>query len=238
MRATLKVRPDNEDSSAVTALALDTHARTLLVHRPADPPTVEVWDVRRKKRVKSVRSNRASGLVTSTEVRVALRSDGGRLVTEEGLVADLRTGRMEPRVLGDELISFAALGPAGTRLGVLGGSLPHAGASITGAVSAPAFSHDGRTLAVANIVGPVQLWDVPSQRLFGSALPTPGDPVLALSLGSDDGTLYASGSNVPVQKYDLTPALLAARVCERAGTGLSARDWKTCLPNVPCRHAC
>jgi hypothetical protein len=84
----------------------------------------------------------------------------------------------------------------------------------------------------------LQLWDVPSQRLLGSALPTPGDPVLALSFGSDDGTLYASGTNVPVQKYDITPAHLAAQVCKRTGSGLSKRDWKTYLPNVPYRHTC
>ncbi|MEU6777165.1 WD40 repeat domain-containing protein [Streptomyces sp. NPDC046759] len=104
--------------------------------------------------------------------------------------------------------------------------------------SALAFSHDGSTLAVAGPAGSVQFGDVASQRLLGFALPTPGDLVLALSFGSDDGTLYASGTNVPVQKYDLTPAQLTAQVCKRSGSGLSKRDWKTYLPNVPYRHTC
>ncbi|MFI7340868.1 helix-turn-helix domain-containing protein [Streptomyces sp. NPDC050085] len=257
--ATMSIRPDREDSYTVTALALDTHAHTLLVYRPALRPTVEVWDVRRERHVKTVRSSRADdGVTESDSARLALRSDNGRMVTEEGLVADLRKGNMEPRVLGDEMISFAAFSPDGTRLavgdalgrvtlwdgesrtriGVLDGSLPQIGTDFTGPVSALAFSHDGHTLAVASETGPLQLWDVPSQRLFGTALPTPGDPVLALSFGSDDGTLYASGTNVPVQKYDITPAHLAARVCERVGSGLSARDWRTYLPNVPYRHTC
>jgi hypothetical protein len=66
----------------------------------------------------------------------------------------------------------------------------------------------------------------------------PARAVLALSFGADDGTLYASGTNVPVQKYDITLAHLTAEVCKRAGSGLSKRDWKTYLPNVPYRRTC
>ncbi|MEU6097786.1 DNA-binding protein [Streptomyces sp. NPDC047079] len=257
--ATVGIRPDHDGSFAVNGLALDAHAHTLLVYRQAFRPTVEVWDVRREKHVKTVRSSRsATSVDESDSVRIALRPDNGSVVTQEGLVADLRAGRMAPRVLGDELISTAAFSPDGTRLavgdamgrvtlwdgaprtrlGVLDGSLSDAGADTTGPVSALAFSHDGRTLAVGGWAGTVQLWDVPSQRLLGSALPTPGDKVLALSFGSDDGTLYASGTNVPVQKYDITSAHLAAQVCKRSGSGLSKRDWKTYLPNVPYHHTC
>ncbi|MFF7358814.1 WD40 repeat domain-containing protein [Streptomyces filipinensis] len=124
------------------------------------------------------------------------------------------------------------------RLGVLDGSLSDAGADTSGPVSALAFSHDGRTLAVGGLTGTVQLWDVPSQRRLGSALPTPGDKVLALSFDSDDGTLYAASTNVPVQTYDIRPAHLVAQVCERTGSGLSKHDWKTYLPDVPYRHTC
>ncbi|MDH6439801.1 hypothetical protein M2158_008342 [Streptomyces sp. SAI-144] len=98
-------------------------------------------------------------------------------MTQEGLVADLRAGRMEPRVLGEGLISTAAFGPIGTRpavgdvldrltlwdgaararLGVLDGTTSVPTADATGAVTALAFSHDGRTLAVAGSAGSLQL---------------------------------------------------------------------------------
>ncbi|MEU6393954.1 DNA-binding protein [Streptomyces sp. NPDC046939] len=260
VHATLRLRPDDEEQSyTVGSLALDPHGRTLLVFRPAMRPTVEVWDVRREKHVRTVRSSRVASSVTqSSTARMALRPDAGRMVTEEGMVADLRKGHMEPRVLGDELITVAAFSPDGTllaigdgmgrvtlwngdartRLGVLDGVSSHAGAEAFGQVAALAFSHDGRTLAVANNYGALQLWDVPSQRPLGSTLPTQGDPALALSFSSDDDTLHASGANIPVERYDINPAHLAARVCERVGSGLSRRDWKTYLPGVPYRQTC
>ncbi|MFF4490453.1 DNA-binding protein [Streptomyces sp. NPDC001544] len=259
VRATVDIPPDHDGSFAVNGLTLTPHARTLLVYRSAFRATVEVWDLRQNKRVKTVRSSRSAGAADVwADIRVSLRPDGDGLVTQDGFVGDLSRGRMEPRVLGDEQISVAVFSPdstrlavgdttgrvtlwdgaSRTRLGVLDGSLSDAGKDTTGQVSALAFSHDGRTLAVAGAAGSVQLWDVASQRLLGSALPTPGDPVLALSFGADDGTLYASGTNVPVQKYDLTSAHLAAQVCKRSGSGLSKRDWKTYLPNIPYRHTC
>jgi WD40 repeat protein len=259
VRAAVGIPPDRDGSLAVNGLALDAHARTLLVYRSAFQSTVEVWDVRREKRLKTVRSSRSAGSYDAwAHVRLALHPDGGSLVTQDGLVADLRKGHMEPRVLGDELITVAEFSPDGTwlavgdamgrvtlwdgasrtRLGVLDGSSSDAGTEITGGVSALAFSHDGRTLAVAGQTGLVRLWDVASQRLLGSALPTPGDQVLALAFGPDDGTLYASGANVPVQKYDITPAHLVTQVCERAGSGLSRADWKTYLPDLPYRRTC
>ncbi|MEU3340896.1 hypothetical protein [Streptomyces sp. NPDC006668] len=259
VRATVGIPPQSDSSSGVNELALDAHARTLLIYRSSFRATIEVWDLRRDKRVKTVRSSRSDGSPDMwADVGMALRPSGDSLVTQDGFAVDLRNGRMEPRVLGDEQISVAAFSPDGTRLavgdamgrvtlwdgtsrtrlGVLDGSVSDPGVDTTDQVTALAFSHNGRTLAVAGQVRAVQLWDVPSQRLLGSALPTPGDPELAVSFGSNDGALYASGTNVPVQKYDITPAHLAAQVCKRTGSGLSKRDWKTYLPNLPYRRTC
>jgi len=104
-------------------------------------------------------------------------------------------------------------------------------------VTALAFSHDGRTLAVAGSAGSLQLWDLASQRLLGTTLPTPGDEIHALAFGAD-GSLHASGTHVPVQGYDLNPHRLITEVCERAGSGLSESAWRTYLPDLPYRRTC
>ncbi|WP_086724120.1 WD40 repeat domain-containing protein [Streptomyces sp. NRRL B-24085] len=259
VRAAVTVGVAQDGSRAVDGLALDEQGRTLLVYRSAERPVVEMWDVRRQKRVRTVRSGRPGDVVTSGSegVGLALRADGAGLVTQEGLVADLRTGRMEPRVLGEDLVTTAAFGPDGSRLavgdvlgrvtlwdgaararlGVLDGTTSDPVADAAGAVTALAFSADGRTLAVAGSAGVLHLWDLASQRLLGTALPTPGDEIRALAFGAD-GTLYASGVHVPVQRYDLDPRRLLTEVCERAGSGLSEAVWKTYLPDVPYRRTC
>lgn len=259
VRATVLVAAEPDGSPAVDGLALDTHGRTLLVYRSTERPCVEVWDVGRQQRVRTVRSVRPSDVVTTASegVALALRSDGSGLVTQEGLVADLRAGRMEPRVLGEDMITTAAFAPDGSRLavgdvlgrvtlrdgtararlGVLDGTTSDPTTDATGAVTALAFSHDGRTLAVAGSAGGLQLWDLASQRLLGTALPTPGDEIHALAFGPD-GTLYASGAHIAVQRYDLNPRHLITEVCERAGSGLSEASWKTYLPDLPYRRTC
>ncbi|ANS68197.1 WD-40 repeat-containing protein [Streptomyces lincolnensis] len=258
--ATVDIPSAGQDAFAVNGIALDAHARTLVVFRSAFRPSVELWDLRREKRVRTVRSGRPGDSVAydSTGTAMALRPDGDRLVTQDGLVADLGAGRVEPRVLGEDMLRTAAFSPDGTRLavgdilgrvtlwdgsartrlGVLDGSASDAGAELTGGVTALAFSHDSRTLAVADSEGTVRLWDVSSQRLLGTALPTPGDQALALAFGPGDGTLYASGTHIAVQKYDLAPDHLVAQVCARAGSGLSRADWRTYLPDIPYRRTC
>ncbi|MFF7643374.1 WD40 repeat domain-containing protein [Streptomyces canus] len=128
-------------------------------------------------------------------------------------------------------------GTARARLGVLDGTTSDPTTDAGGAVAALAFSHDGRTLAVAGSAGGLQLWDLASQRLLGTTLPTPGDEIRALAFGAD-GSLHASGTHVPVLRYDLNPHRLITEVCERAGSGLSESAWKTYLPGLPYRRTC
>jgi hypothetical protein len=61
----------------------------------------------------------------------------------------------------------------------------------------------------------------------GPGVPT-APQIRALAFGPD-GTLYASGAHVPVQRYDLHPDPLITEVCRRAGSGLSGTAWKTYL---------
>jgi WD40 repeat protein len=261
VHAAVDIRPDREGALGVNGVGFDARARTLLVYRATDPISVEAWDLSRKKRVQVVRG-RATGSSSydSGGVYLAVHPGGDRLVTGEGVVAEVREGgKVEPRLLSEDMNNAAAFSPDGRylaagdhlgrvtlwdgvmrkRLGVLDGSTADTETEAIGAVTALAFSHDGRTLAVAaDGAGTVQLWDVASSRLLGSALPTPGDQVHALAFGPDDGALYAAGLNTPVQKYDLTPAHLITRVCARTGTGLSETDWNTYLPDVPYRRTC
>ncbi|BBC29182.1 hypothetical protein SGFS_004730 [Streptomyces graminofaciens] len=113
-------------------------------------------------------------------------------------------------------------------------------------MAALAFSPDGETLAVTGDLGTVQLWDTDSHRLLGSSAPrllgsalsTPGDMIRSLAFGPDGGTLYAAGTHVPVQAYDIDPDRVAARLCARVGSGLSPADWRAYLRGIPYRAAC
>ncbi|MEU0333863.1 helix-turn-helix domain-containing protein [Streptomyces sp. NPDC006193] len=264
VHAAVGIRPARARPGAafgVNGLALDGHARTLVVYRATDPASAEVWDLRREKRVRAVRGRRAGGSVSFSSFGVGpvLSPRGDRLVTTEGVVAELRAGgRVEPRLLGEDMNTAAAFSSDGRflaagdglgrvtlwdgalrrRLGVLDGNAADTEADLVGSVTALAFSHDGRTLAVAGDAGTVQLWDVASSRLLGSTLPTPDDQALALAFGRGDRTLYLAGRDVPVQTYDLTPGHLAASVCARTGSALSRGDWRTYLPGIPFRHTC
>ncbi|MGP4010772.1 nSTAND1 domain-containing NTPase [Streptomyces sp. 4N124] len=256
----------------VQSVALTHDGTSLLSFRSWGDKAVDVWDVRRRERVRTVDRAAAEGLAVTAEVdsfypyvkRLAVRRDGDTVVTPDGVIADLSTGLVSDRNLGDDLTEELAFSPDGAylaaadpfgrvqlwdggvrkRLSLLPGtddfaySDPYAFGGYTGSVTKLAFSADSRTLAVGDPFGRVQLWDVPSSRPLGSALSTSGGSVLSLAFGADGGTLYVSGTHVPLQKYDVTPAHLADQACDRAGGGLSAADWKTYLPDLPYRATC
>ena len=78
----------------------------------------------------------------------------------------------------------------------------------------------------------------PVEVPYAVAYDLSGDTITALAFGPDGRTLYAGGSHVPSQKYALDPARVLGAVCERAGSGLSRRDWRTYLPDLSYRATC
>lgn len=247
-RATITIRLGPEGFADVAGLALSADGRTLLVAR-ATENRVEVWDVRRNKRTRTLKN-------ISAEV-LAVRDDLRTLASSSDEVADLRSGRVAYRHLGDTDIStttsstmtfspdgrYFAAGDSDGRVTVWDGDIRNrlgilADSDATGSVSTLAFSPDGDTLAVADASGTVQLWDVPSSRPLGSTVPGPGDLPLALAFAENGTTLYVAGSHVPLRTYDFAPAHVIRRLCARTGSGLSESDWKTHLPDIPYRRTC
>ncbi|WP_327731549.1 DNA-binding protein [Streptomyces sp. NBC_00487] len=242
--------PDGEMPLGVSGFALSADGRTLAVSRAAEREVLELWDVRAGKRLRTLPGFAGEELV--------VRPDDGVVVSWQDSVADLSSGQVTQRVLGGDDTNALAFSPDGARLavgdglgrvtvwdgdlrerlGVLPGTYTESRRAENEGVGALAFSPDGETLAVAGDLGTVQLWDTDSHRLLGSALSTPGDMIHSLAFGPDGGTLYGAGAHVPVQAYDIDPDRVAARLCARAGSGLSPADWRTYLPGIPYRATC
>lgn len=124
------------------------------------------------------------------------------------------------------------------RLGVLASSVSNASGKVQEEVTALAFSHDGRTLAVAGSQGTIQLWDVPSRVALGSSLPTAGDVILSVAFSPDDTAVYAAGQHLLWHKYVIDPTHVVTAVCARVGVSLSRADWEAYLPEVPYQKTC
>ncbi|MFE6104982.1 helix-turn-helix domain-containing protein [Streptomyces laurentii] len=243
-RANITVRPDPDGTTGVDGLALSPDGRTLYVSRATlTRQVLEAWDVPRGIRIRTLDDVSAQSM--------AIRDDQRLLVTAQGQVTDLRTGRTEYRALGDDMSDVLAFSPdgayfaAGDAMGQVtvwdGDVRTRVGVAGTGpgeSITALAFSPDGRTLAVSGSGGTVQLWDVASSRPLGSALPSPGDLPQALAFDRDGTTLYVAGSHVQLWMYDIAPAQVARQVCARTGSGLSRADWKAYLPGIPYRRTC
>ncbi|GAA2420805.1 helix-turn-helix domain-containing protein [Streptomyces coeruleofuscus] len=236
----------------VSALALGADGRTVVAVRSAgDGEAAEVWDTRTHHSTKSLQ-----GLFGQA---VAVRPDGRLLVGSADQYADVPSGKVTGWALADgREVTALAFSPDGTRLavgdttghvtlwdgdlrhttGVLTGTADTAPSSQTEAVGALAFSSDGRTLAVGGARGTLRLWDTAGQRLLGGDLPTPGDEIRSLAFGRDDGTVYATGPNVVLQRHPIAPDAAVRAVCERAGGGLTRAQWQRYVPDAPYRQVC
>ncbi|WP_033329300.1 WD40 repeat domain-containing protein [Streptomyces yerevanensis] len=249
--ATVDIPTGGRNQTGISGMRLSADGHTLLlVLTGLQGESVQLWDVRQGRKTRTLTGIGGDEL--------ALRRDMGKLVTSYDMVADLPSGRVSHRTLGEDSTTVLAFSPDGAHLavgdilgrvtvwdggtherrGVLPGTYVGARSGDTNAVSALAFSADGATLAVAGKSGTIHLWDVASARLLGSALPAFGDSFLSLAFSPDGHTLYAAGTHVPLQKYDIGPSMLVSQICDRVKSGLSRADWKKHLPGIPYRETC
>ncbi|MGW1751037.1 nSTAND1 domain-containing NTPase [Streptomyces sp. NPDC002092] len=238
----------------VVKTALGPGGRTLYAARvslrPGGDLYGEAWDTAARRRTAVLR-----GLAS---VHLAVRPDGGLLVGD-GRLAGLPSAEVARRdlVQGEQVgaVGFSADGSllavgdqmgrvalwdrtASRRAGVLRNVFPEPLGDRPEAVNALAVSPDGRTLAVGGDAGSLQLWDVATRQPLGTPLTTPGDAVESLAFSPDGTTLYASSAHVPLQRYAVDPARAIARVCARAGGGLTREQWRTYVPDAPYRRVC
>ncbi|MFE0170985.1 hypothetical protein ACFWZ2_01605 [Streptomyces sp. NPDC059002] len=186
---------------------------------------------------------------------LVLTPDGRRLLTLNGELTDLDTGRTARVLRGEDELIAAAFSPegrqlavadrngrialwngAGTRpLGVLASALRTRGDDLA-AAPVIAFSADGRLLAVSAADGSVRVWETGTPRLSGAVYPATGGPVIALGFAGDElrvATAHRTPRAVPV-----AAGRAAAAVCERAGGGLTRQEWRTYLPNSRYMDTC
>ncbi|WP_055711462.1 hypothetical protein [Streptomyces torulosus] len=242
--------------ASVTAAALGPRGRSLHLIRLAggdDPETAEVWDTATRRRTALPGGPTGNAPLLRGDGRLLV--DGGtvarppswratgRDLVEGGPVAALAFAPDGSRLAAGDLTGRVALwdGEARHRAGTLPNIFPPPveGHPEGEAVTALAFSPDGRTLAVGGDDGSLRLWDVPTGQPIGGPLTTPGEAVYTLAFGPDGTTLYAGSAHVPLQRYDLDTTRALARVCARAGgSGPSRSQWHTYVPDAPYRRVC
>jgi class 3 adenylate cyclase/WD40 repeat protein len=101
-----------------------------------------------------------------------------------------------------------------------------------------ALSPDDRALATTAADGSTQLWQVPSGRPIGTALPgVAGRPVSAAFIdgGTELVTLHDNGQGYV---WDLRPETWARRACAIAGRALTRTEWHDALPERHYQPAC
>jgi hypothetical protein len=85
---------------------------------------------------------------------------------------------------------------------------------------------------------PCGLWDTTTTRPLGDGLLTSGGQVGFLTFSRNGATLTVRGDHTPPRTYPVAPDLVAKAVCARAGSGLSGRDWRACIPGFPYQRTC
>ncbi|HEX4816873.1 MAG TPA: serine/threonine-protein kinase [Nonomuraea sp.] len=175
-----------------------------------------------------------------THQPVAFNPDGRTLVTGNGAVVEVPSGRVVGRLEAGVPVFgpggwLAMAGPSAITLWDTRTWRPSGVRLAATSASAPAFSHDGRTLAASTPAG-VRLWDVATGRSMGAL--APGEEAVDLAFDPSDGLLYTVGVRGEVRAEKVDPARTATAVCELAGRELSPEEWRRFVPELPYRRVC
>ncbi|MFB7998796.1 trypsin-like peptidase domain-containing protein [Streptomyces sp. NPDC056002] len=130
------------------------------------------------------------------------------------------------------------LGPTGESLNVGqlsldGVSTSHSpnGRLIAAVYDAPATTNQG---AERN---EVKIWDLRTRRQLGPALTFPVDDIALTTFTRDDSTLVTLDGGGLFRTYTVSPTQLVHELCATSG-GLTEKEWKTHIPDVPYRKTC
>ncbi|MCG5212156.1 protein kinase domain-containing protein [Streptosporangium soli] len=228
------------DGKSGSSMAFDPTGSRLAVASltKADQEVVTVWDTT----ALTSRSTAATGAVG-----LAFSRDGG-LLARGGVRAGLTTlgtgrsadlpGTADVRVLAFSGELLAVGDQAGrVQFWDLAGRSPRGPAvqAHPGGVELAAFSPDGKVLATAG-GGRTVLWDAATGGRLGQPAAGAGQSMLDLIFtGGGTRALMADGT---VLDRPLDPAEMTAEVCRRTGTGLTEREWRTQVPELPYRRTC
>lgn len=224
-------------------------AGTPLGERDNDDRQVEVWNMTGDTRTKALRQQTA-GLVGT------LAPDGRSLLTTDGVLTDLGTGRSSRALRGEDMLSTVVHSPDGRllavaddsgritlwdargrrALGVLSPGSYEWGTGEEPLGSVLSFSEDGRYLAAGGEDGTVRVWETDTPRLAGAEYPGADGAVLALGFAGDE--LRVATAHIPSRSVPIGAGRAADAVCERARGGLSRAQWQTYLPTVEYRKTC
>ncbi|MEU6996164.1 WD40 repeat domain-containing protein [Streptomyces sp. NPDC046465] len=186
-----------------------------------------------------------------------LAPDGRELLSLDGRMTDVGTGRTRPVLRGEDTLWSGTFSPDGRflavaddngRLTLWDGRATRVLAVLTedgptqdgptrgGPARFLAFSADGSYLAASDADGSVRVWETDTPRLVGARYAGTGGPVLALGFTGD--ALRVMTSRGAIRTVSVAAGRAADSVCERARGGLSREEWRTYLPDSPYRQTC
>ncbi|MFD8394769.1 trypsin-like peptidase domain-containing protein [Streptomyces sp. NPDC059680] len=100
-----------------------------------------------------------------------------------------------------------------------------------------ALYHDTTTTNQLSKANQIKIWDLQTRRQLGPALTGPTDDIELTTFTRDDSTLVTLDDNGVFRTYTVSPTQLVHELCATSG-GLTEKEWRTHIPDVPYRKTC